>query len=38
MRHKVLDIPIKMFCSTGLFMDEAYDLRKKLKFLFNNLQ
>jgi hypothetical protein len=38
MGDKALDIPIKMFCSTGLSMYKAYDLRKKLKFLFNNLQ
>ncbi len=38
MKDKASKIPEKMFCSTGLSLDEVSDLREKLKFLLNNLQ
>ncbi len=38
MKDRALKIPEKMFCSTGLSLDEVSDLREKLKFLLNNLQ
>lgn len=37
MRDKASGIPQKMFCSTGLSIDEVSDLREKLKALLNNL-
>ncbi|WML37493.1 MarR family transcriptional regulator [Clostridium sp. OS1-26] len=38
MKDKALEIPGKVFCSTGMSMEEVLDLREKLKLLLNNLQ
>lgn len=38
MKDEALEIPGKVFCSTGMSMEEALDLREKLKLLLNNLQ
>lgn len=38
MKDKAAQIPEKIFCDTNLSLDEASDLRDKLKFLLNNLQ
>lgn len=38
MKDEVLEIPGKVFCSTGMSMEEVLDLREKLKLLLNNLQ
>lgn len=38
MKDKASKIPEKMFCNTGLSLNEVSDLREKLKFLLNNLQ
>lgn len=37
MKEDALEVPSKMFCSTGISMEEAVDLREKLKVLLNNL-
>lgn len=37
MRDEALEIPKKMFCSTGISMEEASNLKDKLKNLLNNL-
>lgn len=37
MRDEALEIPKKVFCSTGMSMEEALDLKGKLKSLLNNL-
>lgn len=37
MKDEALEIPAKVFCSTGISMEEALDLREKLKLLLNNL-
>lgn len=38
MKDEALEIPGKVFCSTGMSMEEVLDLREKLKLLLNNLQ
>ena len=38
MKNEALEIPGKVFCSTGMSMEEVLDLREKLKLLLNNLQ
>ncbi|AKA68867.1 MULTISPECIES: MarR family winged helix-turn-helix transcriptional regulator [Clostridium] len=37
MRDEALEIPKKMFCSTGISIEEASNLKDKLKNLLNNL-
>lgn len=37
MQDEALEIPKKVFCSTGISMEEASDLRDKLKNLLNSL-
>lgn len=37
MKDEALEIPTKVFCSTGISMEEAVGLREKLKVLLNNL-
>lgn len=38
MKDEALEIPGRVFCSTGMSMEEVLDLREKLKLLLNNLQ
>lgn len=37
MKGDALEIPTKVFCTTGISMEEAVNLREKLKILLNNL-
>lgn len=37
MKEKVLEIPKQVFCSTGLSLEEAIELKNKLKQLLSNL-
>lgn len=37
MKDEALEIPSKVFCHTGIPMEEAIELREKLKILLNNL-
>ena len=38
MKDKALEIPVKAFCSTGLSIDEASELKEKLSLLLKKLQ
>lgn len=38
MRNEALEIPAKVFCSTGMSIDAASDLRERLKLLLKNLE
>jgi DNA-binding MarR family transcriptional regulator len=37
MKDEALEIPTKVFCHTGIPIEEAIELREKLKVLLNNL-
>lgn len=37
MKDEALEIPTKVFCNTGIPIEEAIELREKLKILLNNL-
>lgn len=38
MKDEALEIPEKVFCSTGMSIDEVLDLREKLKLLLKNIE